>query len=127
MSYPLYQLNAPSPASRRCEEMERTRPTRVDFPLIAGIALVHLPALARRWLPDGHRQGREWIAKNPTRPDHTLGSFKINLRTGRWADFATGDRGGDAISLAAYLFGLSQAEAARALAEMLNLPGQGKR
>jgi hypothetical protein len=107
--------------------MVRTGPRPIDFPIIARTALVHLPALASRWLPDGHRQGREWIAKNPTRPDRRTGSFKVNLRTGRWADFATGDRGGDAISLAAYLFGLSQAEAARRVAEMLGLPMQGKR
>ena len=46
------------------------------------------------------------MARNPTRPDRRPGSFKINLTTGRWADFATGDRGGDPVSLAAYLFGL---------------------
>jgi hypothetical protein len=37
-------------------------------------------------------------------PDQNPGSFSINVRTGRWADFATGDKGGDVISLAAYLF-----------------------
>ena len=41
--------------------------------------------------------------------------------SGRWADFATGDRGGDAISLAAYLFGLSQADAARRVSTMVGL------
>ena len=58
------------------------------------------------------------------RPDRRCGSFKINLRTGRWADFATGDRGGDVISLAAYLFALPQAEAARRLSRMLGIDGQ---
>ena len=44
-------------------------------------------------------------------------SFKVNLQTGQWADFTLADaRGGDPISLAAYLSGASQAEAARALA-----------
>jgi hypothetical protein len=50
-----------------------------------------------------------------------LGSFKINLRTGQWADFATGDKGGDVISLAAYLHGLTQAAAAGKISEMLGL------
>jgi hypothetical protein len=49
------------------------------------------------------------------------GSFKVNLRSGRWADFANDQKGGDAISLAAHLYGLSQLEAARKLAGMLNL------
>jgi len=43
------------------------------------------------------------------------------LRSGRWADFATDDKGGDVISLAAYLSGLSQAEAARELARALGI------
>jgi hypothetical protein len=36
------------------------------------------------------------------------GSFKVNLRSGRWADFANDQKGGDAISLAAHLYGLSR-------------------
>ena len=66
-------------------------------------------------------EGGEYVARNPTRHDRRPGSFKVNLRTGRWADFATGDRGGDPVSLAAYLFGLTQAEAARRLADMLGV------
>lgn len=66
-------------------------------------------------------EGREWVARNPRRADRQLGSFKINLRTGRWADFATTDRGGDPVSLAAFLFSLSQAEAASRLASMLGV------
>ena len=40
----------------------------------------------------------------------------LNTKTGRWADFATGERGGDVVSLAAFIFGTSQTEAARTLA-----------
>jgi hypothetical protein len=75
----------------------------------------------QRWLPDGRRSGQEWVARNPTRADRHPGSFKVNLVTGRWADFATGHVGGDAISLAAYLFGLSQVDAARRIATMLSI------
>lgn len=63
-------------------------------------------------LPQGRRQGQYWVALNPTRNDNTAGSFKINLQTGMWADYATNDSGGDAISLVAYLYGLKQGEAA---------------
>src|SRR3712207_4784016 len=93
----------------------------IDFPKLNRAALQFLPALCRRGLPDGRRQGNEWVARNPRRNDRRAGSFKINLKTGRWADFATGDRGGDVVSLAAYLGGLRQGEAARALTEMLGL------
>jgi hypothetical protein len=95
---------------------------QLDFGTIKAAAVQNLPALAKRWLPDGRREGSEWVARNPTRPDRHLGSFKVNLRTGRWADFATGDRGGDPISLAAYVFGLGQVDAARRVAGMLGLP-----
>ena len=78
--------------------------------------------LVRHWLPEGRREGNEWVALNPRRADRSLGSFKINLDTGRWAEFATGDAGGDAISLLAYLRGVSQAQAARMLARELRLP-----
>ena len=79
----------------------------IEFAQVNGVALKVLPKLLHRWLPDGRREGREWVARNPRRNDRQPGSFKINLRTGRWADFATGAKGGDVISLCAYLFGLT--------------------
>lgn len=94
---------------------------RQDFAAINRVALAVLPGLLARWLPDGKAIGREYEARNPRRGDRSPGSFKVNLHTGRWADFATGDRGGDVVSLAAYLHGLTQAEAARRLAEMLGV------
>ena len=93
----------------------------IDFDGIRRVALSHLPLLLRRWLPDGRHVGREYVARNPTRVDRHAGSFKINLDTGRWADFATGDKGGDPISLAAYLNGCSQSEAARNLSQMFGV------
>lgn len=97
---------------------------RTDFQVINRAALSALPALLGRWLPDGRKQGHEWVARNPRRGDRQPGSFSVNLNTGRWADFAEADaRGGDVISLAAYLAGLSQLEAACELAKMLGLKG----
>jgi hypothetical protein len=93
----------------------------IDFDEINRAAFARLDNIVRRWLPGGRLEGREYVVKNPRRHDQRLGSFKINLTTGRWADWATGDRGGDPISLAAFLFGLRQIEAAQRLAEMLGL------
>ncbi len=93
----------------------------VDFARINAAALAALPALLTRWLPDGRQIAGEYVARNPRRADRHPGSFKINLRTGRWGDFATGDKGGDPVSLAAYLAGIGQAEAARELAHTLGL------
>jgi hypothetical protein len=94
----------------------------VDFAAVNRAALRRLPEMLRRWLPGGRIEGREYVVRNPKRRDRQSGSFKINTESGRWADFATGDKGGDPISLAAYLFGLRQVEAAQRLAEMLGLP-----
>ncbi len=96
---------------------------RIAFTTINQVALNDLPAILARWLPRGRIEGNEYVGFNPRRADRRLGSFKINLRTGRWADFATGDGGGDPVSLAAYLAGCGQAEAARRLAAMLGIPG----
>ncbi len=94
---------------------------RLDFGAINRAGLASLPALLRRWLPDGYLVGREYIARNPRRADKRPGSFSINVKSGTWADFATDDAGGDVVSLAAYLSGTGQAEAARALVNMLGL------
>lgn len=93
----------------------------MDFIRINAAALAVLPILCKRWLPDGKRLGREWVARNPRRDDHNPGSFRINLATGKWADFAIDVRGGDVVSFAAYLFNLTQGEAARKLADMLEV------
>jgi hypothetical protein len=92
-----------------------------DFERVNTVALAVLPALLSRWLPTGRRHGREWVALNPKRADRRPGSFRVNMVTGRWSDFATGDVGGDAISLAAYLFDLEQTQAARHIAGMLGI------
>jgi hypothetical protein len=66
----------------------------------------------RNLLPNGELRGCEWVAINPTRSDKRLGSFLINTITGKYSDFATNDRGGDLISLYAYLKQISNYEAA---------------
>jgi hypothetical protein len=93
----------------------------ISYSRINGVALSRLPELLERWLRDGRHEGQEWSARNPRRGDRHRGSFKVNLKTGRWGDFATGDCGGDPVSLAAYLSGLSQSKAAIELAQMLGL------
>lgn len=92
---------------------------RIDFQAINRVALPELLGLLREWLPDGRLVHGEWAARNPTRVDKSPGSFLINTHSGKWADFATGDRGGDIVSLLAYLEGVSQVEAAVMLSWML--------
>ena len=57
----------------------------------------------------------------------TSDRFKVNLRTGVWADFASGDKGSDPVSLVAFIEDCRQGEAALKLARMLGLDGGGRR
>jgi hypothetical protein len=99
----------------------------IAFETVNRAALAALPAVLARVIPGGKILGHEYVALNPTRNDRRPGSFKINIRTGRWADFATGDKGGDPISLFAYVENCSQSDAAIWLAQMLRLEDNGWR
>ena len=93
----------------------------LDFDRINRVAIAALPTVLGRLLPGGKTLGREYQALNPRRSDRNIGSFKISCVNGKWQDFATGDKGGDPVSLVAYLEGVSQGEAARLLARMLGV------
>jgi hypothetical protein len=94
---------------------------RIDFAKVNATASGALPGLLARWLPGGAQRGEEYVVRNPRRDDRRAGSFRINVRTGKWADFATGDRGGDPVSLFAFLKGLNQAHAAVAVAQIVGI------
>lgn len=113
-------MRTSDPLEDLAHRLRRQRPS-VPFAQINAAAMAVLPLLLVRWLPSGRREGHEWVALNPTRADRHPGSFRINCRTGRWADFATSDHGGDPVSLCAYLFALRQSEAARKLAAILGI------
>ena len=86
-----------------------TTKKKIDFDRANLIGLGQI----RQWLPDGKIVGNELTALNPTRNDSKPGSFKINIKSGVWSDFATGDSGSDPVSLFAYLNGVSQLESAK--------------
>ena len=88
-----------------------------DYNLLAALLADDIENWLHIWLPDGKRTGHEYTAINPTRSDTKLGSFKVNIITGKWSDFATGDNGGNLITLYAYLFGCSNSEAYDALSD----------
>jgi hypothetical protein len=100
---------------------EEEKIDRAEIARINRAALTRLPAILARWLPGGRIEGAEYVARNPLRADHWPGRLKINLETGQWADFAVrGACGRDVVSLAAYLGGIGQIEAANRLAAMLD-------
>ena len=94
---------------------------KIDFKKVADYALSRIDEVLAHWLPNGKYQGREYIPINPTRNDQKPGSFTINRDRGVWLEAATDDRGGDLISLVAYLEGVSQLEACKRLSHFLGL------
>ena len=99
---------------------------RIDFQRIHEAALAAgLAGLLKRWLPDSRIVGEELVALNPRRNDRPLGSFRINVRSGKWCDFACGAKGGDPTSYLAYILNIGQVAAARRLAEALGIPAEG--
>ena len=99
----------------------RQNKPHIDIKAVSASALRTLPELLQDWLPGGRREGHEYLALNPNRADTRLGSFKVNVSSGCWSDFATGDQGGDAVSLYAFVKGTSQVEAARRVADQIGM------
>ena len=99
---------------------------RPSFADVKAAALKDIDRVLSQWLPNGKRVdgGKEYTAPNPTRSDKRSGSLKISLSKGTWADFATGDKGGDLIDLVRYLDGGTDVEACNKLADLLHVsPG----
>ncbi len=95
----------------------------IDFSSSNEVALNKLEDIldALGLLADGKKVGKEFQMLNPKRNDGELGSFSINTETGAWADFATADKGGDVISLVAYITNQTQGKAKDWLVGQLGL------
>jgi predicted P-loop ATPase len=65
--------------------------------------------------PGGKLIGSEWTCGTTTGGKGD--SFKFNIKTQKWSDFAVGTKGGDIISLYAHNRGIKQIEAARELSD----------
>lgn len=84
---------------------------KIDFARVNSILAANFYA----WAPAGKKVADEFIFnKNPLRDDKNPGSFKFNLQTRAWSDFAIGKSGGDDASLFAYLNGLDNDQIAAA-------------
>lgn len=96
---------------------------RPSFSEVKHASLKSIEQVLSNWLPGGKRVdgGKEYTAPNPTRNDKHAGSLKISLTKGTWADFATGDKGGDLIDLVRYLESCSDVDASQKLIEFLRI------
>jgi putative DNA primase/helicase len=95
--------------------------SEIDFDGINQAAVRAYRSILPSLIPGGKFRGQEYVVKNPRRDDQHPGSFSVNIK-GVWKDFATGESGGDFISLCAWVRGIRQGEAARELADKLGVP-----
>jgi hypothetical protein len=74
--------------------------------------------LLSRWCEEVRREGDELVMRNPSRDDMRLGSFKFNLKTGKWSDFADPDKfkGHGIVQVYAAMRGVTTAKAIEKLA-----------
>lgn len=89
----------------------------INFVSLAAALLDRIEQLLASWLPGGHRNGAEYECADLSGGKGT--SCKVNVHTGKWADFATEDQGGDLISLYAAIHGINNGKAARLLMDEL--------
>jgi putative DNA primase/helicase len=94
--------------------MTRASLPPIRFQALSDALLSRAEQLVPAWLPGGRRNGHEWVCAGLHGGEGT--SCSVNLRTGRWADFASDDKGGDLVSLYAAIHGLDQGRAAVAVA-----------
>ncbi len=116
----------PPMTPRQAAAVERilAAPARPDFAAVNRAALARLPEVLARLLPGGRVVGAEWRAGSLRgEPGDSLRARLRGGRAGAWCDFATGEKGGDPVSLAAAVAPVPQAEAARRLARMLGVGG----
>ena len=94
----------------------------LDFKAIAARALEQIEAVCLHWLPAGKKAGPEWEIGD--RHGNAGKSLKVHLtgsKAGMWSDFSTDDKGGNLVSLVAFVDGCPQLDAARKLAEFLGI------
>lgn len=89
----------------------------IDFTGLGAALLDRLDQLLPMWLPGGCRNGPEYECADLS--GGAGKSCKVNVHTGRWADFASDDAGGDLISLYAAIKGVNNGKAARLIMEEL--------
>lgn len=82
----------------------------IDFVGLNAYLLGNAEALVAAWLPGGKRVGHEYVCGSLS--GGAGRSCSINLNSGAWADFQSGEAGGDLVSLYAAIHGMKQHEAA---------------
>ena len=85
----------------------------LDFDGLARQLAGAAETLLASWLPGGRKRGGTWVCGDLSGAKGE--SLTVKLATGQWADWATGERGGDLISLYAAIHDLTMGDAYRQL------------
>ena len=94
----------------------------LDFQAIAGELLPQAHSLLKQWLPAGKLHGREYkVGSLAGEPGESL---CINIDTGLYSDFSTGESGKDLIALYAAINKCTQSQAALQLSGNLELQSE---
>ena len=91
----------------------------INFAALADALLARAPSLVPEWLPGGVVAGHEY--KCGSLSGGGGDSCSVNLTSGKWADFATDERGSDLLSLWGAMHGVRGFEAARSVAKAYGL------
>jgi putative DNA primase/helicase len=91
----------------------------IDFAGLNEVLLRTAQTYCDRWLPGGKKVVNEWVCADLSGGEGR--SCSVNLKNGRWSDFASGDTGGDLISLYAAVNGINNGQAAARLMEELGI------
>lgn len=95
----------------------------IDFAGLNDTLLRQADSLVPDWLPGGSVRGREYVCADLS--GGAGGSCSVNLDSGKWADFASGDGGKDLIGLFAAIHGVNNGKAASMLMEQLGVRRAG--
>lgn len=82
----------------------------INFAALADALLARADTLVPMWLPGGVQRGHEYICGSVQGGAGT--SCAVNLTSGKWADFASGEQGKDLVGLYAACHDLSMGKAA---------------
>lgn len=86
----------------------------IQFGALADALLQSIDRLVPAWLPGGEQQGHEY--KCGSLAGGKGDSCSVNMISGKWSDFATGESGRDLLDLYAGIHGLTKGRAAIAVA-----------
>jgi predicted P-loop ATPase len=91
----------------------RSSDNKIDFAKLGSELLSNATSLLYDWLPGGKVVGHEFECGNLS--GIAGRSLRVNINTGKWADFSSDSKGGDLISLYAAIHRISQVDAAKKL------------